>query len=345
MAAALAEEGEHLLEDPDLQQDDEEESNQADDSDDEAVDGPPEDQANVQETLAELDEPAADEPVDNGLANMHRGHDAGDEWPLGVQVDYVADLTGRTSRDPHAQAGMYPHLLGAGRPRSERTRRWDLVTKGLAYIIISKAAKLATAQGWQLGFEASTPIRARRVLEDSGLIYFHFHRVCLAPGHIQSSLQSVYELQSPGHSLASSFVMATIPEHARGDCPPLQPGDQRKQLPVLVRGYAMLQWAGQARLQRVAYVKVLPHRVVNLFGSDGQIVYDFEGGHVHDWSKDTHCMCIPIDHIENPLILIDQPESAGGEALWRLIPFEEKAFGMYKDKHDVYDLLNPDQDT
>ena len=75
MAAALAEEGEHLLEDPDLQQDDEEESNQADDSDDEAVDGPPEDQANVQETLAELDEPAADEP-DNELANMHRGHDA-----------------------------------------------------------------------------------------------------------------------------------------------------------------------------------------------------------------------------------------------------------------------------
>ena len=48
---------------------------------------------------------------------------------------------------------------------------------------------------------------------------------------------------------------------------------------------------------------------------------------------------------ENPLILIDQLESAGGEALWRLIPFEEKAFGMYKDKHDVYDLLNPDQDT
>lgn len=256
-------------------------------------------------------------------------------------IDYYAPLDGRrTVRDPRStvpdEEKVWPHLYGAGRPRSHLTRVFRPVPSALVEVVLRHALSLAHRQGKLVEVADPGPTHGRQLLVDKHCVYYHFHRIRLTPKVCQSSLQSVKELTTPGRSMASAFMLACIEgmpstSESQGGHTMATQGrqdDSRPRLrPVVVRTYAMIEWAGVLALQRVAYVKVLP--VMRREDAVNQEVLDVDGATVWEWESEGGCLCLPIERLREPLIVIEPPPNQHQTGTYRLVRFEGKEFGLY----------------
>lgn len=233
-------------------------------------------------------------------------------------VDGSLDLTAHRSADPRAARCLHPYLWAGGRRFSARTLKCGPLSKILVLQVTMAALQHAHSQGKLLHVIMPEQGKETQLLRVA--LYFHYHRCRLSKTVLMSSYQTSIEVTREGRHDASQFALVEVPEQFKASC-----SRQGRLQPVQIRTYAMIKWAGVSKLQRLAYVKLLPYTMLEVVAGSGQMVYEFNRRCALSWAHDEClCFCIDVESIKQPVALVEGEACRGRLVLDRLIPFRGK---------------------
>ena len=260
-----------------------------------------------------------DEP-DAGVADD--GEDLVDDlaaWPYACK--------GRQMQDPGAHCHL-PHLLGAGKKCTYRTRVWRHISCNQAAAVALAALDLEQAAGRCEGIDRLARRAGSPVHPDC--MYYHFDSCKLTDNVALSCEVSDRAHKRAGSHYASSFAMAQLPA-VEGACQP----DWRLwreeagviEGPVRLIAYAGIVWRGAEYMERYAYVKQLVHDSREPCKDSGQWVKWVRQNEAEDASESSRLMVIPLHWVKQPFMVVT-PELGSYDPLVTLIDFQGKRFGL-----------------